>query len=83
MVQTAESWPLQQPLESMPIRDLWRPWGRITRELLARVGGEIRLWIERDRRRRELAELPREALRDIGLTPEEVRIEWAKPFWQE
>lgn len=37
--------------------------------------------IERGRQRRQLAELDDAALRDIGLTRADVRIEADKPFW--
>ena len=39
-------------------------------------------WIERDRQRRHLAELSDAALRDIGLTRADVRMELDKPFWR-
>lgn len=37
--------------------------------------------IERSRQRRQLAELGDAALKDIGLTRIDVRIEIEKPFW--
>ena len=42
----------------------------------------LRLWHDRARQRRQLAELPPERLVDIGASPAEVRLEAAKPFWQ-
>jgi len=39
-------------------------------------------WVERARQRRALAELARERLEDLGLTPEQARGEAAKPFWR-
>ena len=38
-------------------------------------------WIERSRQRRQLAELNDAALKDIGLTRADVRIEADKRFW--
>lgn len=51
------------------------PW---VQALLQRVKG----WVERGRQRRQLAQLDDHALRDIGLTRDDVRIEIEKPFWQ-
>jgi len=42
---------------------------------------ELGAWIERSRQRRRLAELNDAALKDIGLTRADVRIEANKPFW--
>lgn len=39
-------------------------------------------WSARSRQRRTLASLNDTALRDIGLTRDDVRREIAKPFWQ-
>lgn len=39
-------------------------------------------WAERSRQRRQLAWLSDHALKDIGLTREQVRIELEKTFWQ-
>ena len=39
-------------------------------------------WSQRSRQRRTLASLNDTALRDIGLTRDDVRREVAKPFWQ-
>jgi uncharacterized protein YjiS (DUF1127 family) len=38
--------------------------------------------LDRHRQRLDLDELDDAALRDIGLTPEDVRRECAKPFWR-
>ncbi len=38
-------------------------------------------WIERSRQRRQLAVLNDAALKDIGLTRADVRMEIEKPFW--
>ena len=40
------------------------------------------LWRERARQRRHLSELNDRLLRDIGLTRDQVRAEYRKPFWQ-
>ena len=42
----------------------------------------LRLWHGRARQRWQLAELPPERLRDIGVSPAEARLEAAKPFWR-
>jgi uncharacterized protein YjiS (DUF1127 family) len=39
-------------------------------------------WYERHLQRLDLAEIDEHLLRDLGLTPEDVRRECAKPFWQ-
>ena len=39
-------------------------------------------WMERSRQRRALAQLDDHLLRDIGLTRDEARREWATPFWR-
>ena len=41
----------------------------------------LRTWFERDRQRRQLAELSDHLLRDIGVTRAEAMREAAKPFW--
>jgi uncharacterized protein YjiS (DUF1127 family) len=53
---------------------------------LMRLGGAavraVWFWIERSRQRRALAELDDRLLRDIGLTRDEARREFASPFWK-
>ena len=44
-------------------------------------GSTIRMWFERNRQRRALAELDDRLLRDIGVTSAQARSEAAKPFW--
>jgi uncharacterized protein YjiS (DUF1127 family) len=39
-------------------------------------------WYERHLQRLHLAEIEDHLLRDLGLTPQDVRRECAKPFWQ-
>ena len=41
----------------------------------------IRLWRERARQRRDLAEMSPDILRDIGVSPKAARAEAARPFW--
>lgn len=48
---------------------------------LTRVARTIRGWQELQRERDALRELDADALRDIGLTPEEARQEGNQPFW--
>lgn len=43
----------------------------------------LETWRQRGRQRRELAALPREILRDIGIDPAEALYESQKPFWVE
>ena len=45
------------------------------RELLA-------IWRRRARERRELANLDARAIRDLGLSPGDIRFEANKPFWR-
>jgi uncharacterized protein YjiS (DUF1127 family) len=40
------------------------------------------LWLARWRERRDLASLDLQMLYDIGLSPTDVQIECAKPFWR-
>ncbi len=42
----------------------------------------IGTWIERSRQRRDLANLPPELLRDIGVSDIDAIRESAKPFWR-
>ena len=44
-------------------------------------GNVIRMWLERSRQRRALAELDERLLRDIGVTSAQASREAAKPFW--
>ena len=41
----------------------------------------VRVWFERSRQRRALAELDARMLRDIGVTSAQARREAATPFW--
>ena len=42
----------------------------------------LKLFARRHKTRRELASLPDYLIRDLGLTPHEVRQEVVKPFWR-
>jgi uncharacterized protein YjiS (DUF1127 family) len=54
---------------------------RSTQDRLHVWGNAIRMWFERSRQRRALAELDDRLLRDIGVTSAQARREAAKPFW--
>jgi uncharacterized protein YjiS (DUF1127 family) len=43
--------------------------------------GAIRMWLQRSRQRRVLAELDDRMLSDIGVTRPQAEREAAKPFW--
>ena len=42
----------------------------------------VDIWLQRSRQRRQLSQLDRHLLKDIGLTEEMVAKEIAKPFWK-
>ena len=54
---------------------------RFTQGRLRVWASAIRMWFERSRQRRALAELDDRLLCDIGVTPAQARREAAKPFW--
>ncbi len=58
-----------------------QPARRITLARLMDAVGLVRLWMERGRQRRSLANLDDRQLRDLGLTRADVRLECAKPIW--
>ena len=39
-------------------------------------------WARRSRERRELAQLDRRTIQDLGLSPGEIQFEANKPFWR-
>jgi uncharacterized protein YjiS (DUF1127 family) len=51
-------------------------------EWLRRAIATVRLWQERSQARQELLSLDDHLLRDVGLTPYDVRMEAYKPFWR-
>jgi uncharacterized protein YjiS (DUF1127 family) len=50
--------------------------------LMARIVLALSAALIRQRERQSLAHLDAHLLRDIGLTPDDVRHEVSKPFWQ-
>ena len=42
----------------------------------------IGTWRQRDRERRELAQLDARSLKDLGLNPSNIQFEVDKPFWR-
>jgi uncharacterized protein YjiS (DUF1127 family) len=40
------------------------------------------IWRRRTQERRELANLDRRTIRDLGLSPSEIQFEANKPFWR-
>lgn len=50
-------------------------------ELLWRAFKTVGVWRERAKQRRDLEMLDHRLLRDIGLTREQARLEFRKPFW--
>jgi uncharacterized protein YjiS (DUF1127 family) len=44
--------------------------------------GQVAIWRDRARERRQLRDLSPAMLHDLGLTPAEIDAETAKPFWQ-
>lgn len=64
-----------------PARKAWsRPAG--IRERLLAVFDLLCEWQDRQRQRRDLAQLSDEVLHDIGLTRADVEREVSKPFWR-
>jgi len=52
------------------------------RAVFARTAATLKLWHQRARQRRHLAQLDEHLLRDVGITPEQARREARKPFWR-
>jgi len=48
----------------------------------AKIKKVVRIWIERSRQRKQLAQLEDHLLEDIGLTRSQIQNEIAKPFWK-
>lgn len=46
------------------------------------VGQLFAIWRRRTQERRELANLDRRTIRDLGLSPSEIQFEANKPFWR-
>ncbi len=49
---------------------------------LARLLATLGRWRRRMREREQLARLDERALRDIGVSPAQARVEADKPFWR-
>jgi len=50
-------------------------------KLLVNASKTVYQWIERDRSRRQLAQLDDRMLQDIGLNRSDIELEIEKPFW--
>jgi len=63
----------------------WSDWINDGKRLLvaevARLVPMVRVWRHRAISRRQLSNLNAVLLEDIGLSPDQARIECAKPFW--
>jgi uncharacterized protein YjiS (DUF1127 family) len=44
--------------------------------------GQVSVWLERARQRRQLQQLGDHMLKDIGLSRADVELETSKPFWR-
>ena len=64
----------------------WRGWIADGKRLFVievmRPVALIKMWNHRVRVRRQLAMLDERLLKDIGMTPSQIRHETQKPFWQ-
>ncbi len=47
-----------------------------------KVAQTLTVWSERTRSREALRDMDKDRLNDIGLTPEQARLESTKPFWR-
>ncbi|MER9868716.1 DUF1127 domain-containing protein [Mesorhizobium sp. M0136] len=70
--------PARTILGAVPAR---RPFPFIVLRRLRRLR-LLKRWYDRHLQRLDLAEIDDHLLRDLGLTPEDVRRECAKSFWQ-
>ena len=50
--------------------------------LFAQIGETLHVWRERQRNRRQLAELSARDLHDVGLSWSDIVYEAEKPFWR-
>ena len=78
-----------QHLQPSWSRSRQRPLSGLQRFLVHRLGiGAVQslavplLWLQRWRYRQELSQISERQLRDVGLNPEFIRRESAKPFWE-
>lgn len=63
------------------VRISMRPYLAVGLATARSVAGLPGVWIDRARKRAELAELTDRQIRDVGLDIHEVRRESLKPFW--
>ena len=63
---------------SKPAYPIGKP---VIRPTLVKTWWNIQFWLEISKQRRQLAELTHDQIRDLGLTPEQIRTEISKPFW--
>lgn len=56
--------------------------GYLDRPRRLSLGQLLKLWYQRARERRHLAELDDSLLRDMGIDRAAAHVEAAKPFWQ-
>jgi uncharacterized protein YjiS (DUF1127 family) len=80
--QSAFPLPDAEQLRSCPPRTLVRLWLDVGLALPAAALTVLRKWQVRLRERQELRDLDSRALRDIGVTVNEVDRELGKPFWE-
>jgi uncharacterized protein YjiS (DUF1127 family) len=59
-----------------------RPWVGKRPHLLARIAATLRVWRQRSRERRALAELNERELADFGATSADVYRELSAPIWR-
>ncbi len=75
-----ENWRLRAfPPVELP--RLW--WWRAGRIVVRRFVAAVAAWRERVRQRGDLRDLDLHLLRDIGVTSQQARHEWEKPYWYE
>jgi hypothetical protein len=68
--------------QALVLYDALYRWAREPAPEPVRPERGVRLWLARWRERRMLAELEPRLLQDIGLTPDDVLTEAARPFWR-
>ena len=53
------------------------------RQLLSQTASTLAKWARQARERRQLAQLDRRELADVGISPSDRLIELSKPFWRD
>ena len=56
--------------------------GSTVRALVAKARDTVREWNRRSRQRKHLSTLDDRFLRDMGISGEQARAEFSKPFWR-